>query len=439
MGLTVLIIGNGAREHVISKAYENSSDVSKIIVAPGNDFITYNRQKEVISDSKCSLQDLQSIIKIALKYKPDLIDVAQDNALSLGAVDSLVSIGFNVFGPRKNTAEIEWNKSWSRQFMKKYKIPHPKFQSFNSQEEAKEYVELIYSQEPKKLIFVKAAGLCGGKGALKAESLEEAIRQIEQMRNFGDSGKVFLIEEGLIGEEFSYHIITNGISYYAFKSAQDNKTLFNFDQGPQTGGMGAVSPSLATESISRIIEEQLISRAIKGMVLENRNYTGILYLGGIIVDNQPINIEYNARWGDPECQVVLPSLKTDYLSLISACLNSKLNELNLEHDNKTRVCVIGASRGYPDNYSQVIGKRIYGLEKIMRMEGISVFGASIKIKDGKFYANGGRLFSVVAEGDNIIKVRQRAYAAISRISIEGNNLHYRNDIGWRDIERLKHQ
>jgi phosphoribosylamine---glycine ligase len=200
--------------------------------------------------------------------------------------------------------------------------------------------------------------------------------------------------------------------------------------------MGAVSPAKVTDGISRQIDEYLISRAINGMAAEKIAYTGILYLGGIVVDGRPMNIEYNARWGDPECQVVLPSVETDYPDLIVACIEGRLKDIEIRQDNKTRVCVVGASRGYPDDYSSALGKRIYGLDDAMKLEGVTVLGAGIEIHDGKFYTAGGRLFNLVAEGNDILDAKSRAYAAMARINIEGNNLHYRTDIGWRDVERF---
>jgi len=432
-----MVIGSGAREHTISYVYEKSSQVDRIIVAPGNDFIAYRRQKEVLIDKECSLKNPQSILKIARKYKPDLIDVAQDDALAQGTIDLLQENGFRTFGPTKKAARIEWDKRWSREFMQRHKIPHPNFRYFDSEEEGINYVKELYNEEPAKLLYIKATGLCSGKGALKSASLEQAIQNIERMKTFPNkAGDIFLAEDGLVGEEFSYYAISDGKTYKIFKSAQDNKTVLNFDEGDQTGGMGAISPAKVTNSISSEIEENQISRAINGMASEGVPYTGILYLGGIVVDGKPMNIEYNARWGDPECQVVLPSLETDYADIVIACLEGKLKEVEVRQDNKTRVCVVGASRGYPNDYSHVKGKRIYGLEKAIEMDGITVFGAGIDVKDGRFYANGGRLFSIVAEGEDILQARQRAYSAIAFISIEGNNLHYRTDIGWRDVERF---
>lgn len=436
--LTVLIIGNGAREHAISCAYEKSPNIKRIIIAPGNDFMCYKRNKEVIIDKNCSLINPTSFLKIARKYKPDLIDVAQDNALANGTVDVLEKEGILVFGPRRKTARIEWDKKYAREFMQRNNIPHPNFKSFNNEEQAEQYVKEQYQNNPDLILYIKANGLCSGKGALKSRSLDEAIENIGKMKDFPDnSGKVFLIEEGLTGEEFSYYAISDGKTYKLFKSAQDNKTVFNFDEGEQTGGMGVVSPALVTEKIKQIIEEEQISFAIKGMMIEQNPYKGILYLGGIVVNNKPINIEYNARWGDPECQAILPSLKTDYLEIVESCINGRLDDLEIKQDNKTRVCVVGASKGYPNNYREVKGKKIFGIDKAIDLPGISVFGAGIDMINNKMYANGGRLFSIVAEAGNIIEARQKAYHAIAGISIEGNNLHYRTDIGWRDVERVR--
>jgi len=433
--LSVLIVGSGAREHAISQAYEKSRHIDRIIVAPGNDFIAYNRKKEVIIDKNCNLKKPESFLEIAKKYEPDLIDVAQDDALAGGTVDMLQAKGFQVFGPTKAAARIEWDKRWSREFMVRHGILHAPFKAFDSEEPAKEFVNKMYAETPDKVLYVKASGLCAGKGALKARNLDEAIGCIEKMKTFGEAGKVFLVEEGLIGEEFSYYAISDGKACYTFKSAQDNKTVFNFDGGDQTGGMGAVCPAKITEPISTLIESQQIETAVTGMKAEGAPYVGILYLGGISAGGQPINIEYNARWGDPECQAVLPSLETDYVEMVLACLDGQLEKMKIQQDTKSRVCVVGASRGYPDDYSAVKGKRIYGLKKAMEVEGVTVFGAGINVCNGKFYANGGRLFSVVGEGNDVIEARQKAYSAIAHISIEGNNLHYRTDIGWRDVER----
>ena len=435
--LSVLIIGSGAREHALSKAYEKSQQVERIIVAPGNDFISFGRQKEVILEKECSLKDPESFLRIATQYRPDLIDVAQDDALACGTVDLLQEQGFSVFGPAKSAARIEWDKRWSREFMQRHSIPCPNFKYFDSEMEGMRYMMGLYEKEPTKLLYTKAAGLCSGKGALRSKNIGEAVMNIKRMKGLPNgAGEVFLVEEGLKGEEFSYYAISDGKTHRSFKSAQDNKTALNFDEGEQTGGMGAISPARVTESITREIEETQISRAIEGMASEGGQYMGILYLGGIVVGGKPVNIEYNARWGDPECQVVLPSVETDYVDIVTACLEGKLDKIKIRQDDKTRVCVVGASRGYPGNYSSAKGKMVHGLEEAMESEGVIVLGAGIEVREGKFYANGGRMFSIIGEGKNILEAKRKAYSAISHISVEGNNLHYRTDIGWRDVERF---
>ena len=433
---TVLIIGNGAREHTISKAYEKSSKVGKIIVAPGNDFIAYKREKEILVDKNCSVRNLSSILDVALKFKPDLIDVAQDDALSIGAVDLLMDYGFRVFGPTKKASEIEWDKKWSREFMQRYSIRHPDFMYFNSETNGVNYIKKVYQQKSDKLLYVKAVGLCSGKGSKKSTNVNDGIKNVESMKHLpNDSGKIFLIEEGLVGEEFSFFAICDGTNFYCFKSSQDNKTVYNFDKGDQTGGMGAISPAMVTSGFEGKIAKEFILKALCGLEAEGRHFKGILYLGGIIVGDEIYNLEYNARWGDPECQVVLPALKSDYFDLVNACIDGKLQDVDFDLDEGSRVCVVAASKGYPGNYENVKGKAIYGLENILEVNPITVCGAGIKMSNNKFYADGGRLFSVVGMGKDILEAKSTTYYGISNTSIEGNNLHYRIDIGWRDIER----
>ncbi len=427
---TVMIVDGGARGHVLSKAYEN--DVDRIIVAPGNGFIAYNREKEVLIE-KCDMKDPLSILVVAEKYKPALIDVAQDDALAGGTVNLLTKHGYPTFGPTKEAAEIEWNKKRSREFMQRNGIPAPKFHSFDSEKAGMEHAEAIYRENPAKVIFVKAAGLCAGKGALKARTYDEAIKRIEQMKKFGEAGKTYLIEEGITGEEFSQHAISDGNTFRLFKSAQDNKLSGNFDEGYQTGGMGSNAPAMVTRDYAREIEDNQIGRAIKGMREEGNPFRGILYLGGM-AGNGIGNIEFNARWGDPEVQSILPGVD-NYLELVLACLEGGLADVKIQQDDDYRVCVVGASRGYPNDYSNVKGKRIYGLEEVMELEGMEVFGAGIDVKGNKFYANGGRLFSIVGKGKDVLKAKRKANTAMALVDIEGNNLLHRDDIAWRDVER----
>ncbi len=435
--ITVMVVDASTRAHAISEAYERSPNVKKIIVTPGNDFIGWNRKKEVIV-APAVLEKPETILEVAKKYMPDLIDVAQDDAIASGVVDLLEKNGFKVFGPNKEASKIEWSKKWSRDFMKKNNIPHPRYESFNDKEMGKSYLKKVYEESPTAFLFIKASGLCRGKGAIPSRSLQEGIDAIDSMREFGEAGNEFVIEDGLTGEEVSVYAIFDGESYKVIqKVAQDHKTVFTFDKGKNTGGMGAVTPvSLITPKMMKAIEDQTIAPVLKGMKEIGISYKGILYVG-LIIDGEKINvIEYNARWGAPEAEVIIPGIKTPMDEIIFAAINGKLKEIKIEEDEKTRVCVVGASNGYPENYDSVKGKEIYGLKNAIE-EGVYIFGAGIKVKDGKFYANGGRLFSLVAEGNSIEEARQKALQAMGYIYIEGNNLHFRTDIGWREMERFQ--
>lgn len=440
-GKSVMVVDGGARGHVISEAYEKSDDVERIIVVPGNGLIPFRREKEVLADGNCGLTDPHSILALAEKYKPDLVDVAQDDALAVGTVDLLQDNGFTAFGPTREAARIEWDKVWSRRLMKKHGIPHPGFRSFSSENgyEARRHLEELYSENPERLVYVKAAGLCAGKGALDAGNLQEALSRVEQMSGFGNAGKYFVIEEGLVGEEFSCYALTDGKYYNITKSAQDNKRVFDNDRGGQTGGMGATAPAMVTQGIMERVDEEMIRRAIRGMSSEDIPYRGILYLGGILLENGDImNIEYNSRWGDPEVQAILPGFTTDYLKTVESIITGRFGETGtaISEDDMVRICVVGASRGYPGDYSAVKGKEIRGLDDAMKTDGVRIFGAGISEQDGGFYASGGRLFSVVGEGADLKEARERAYEAIRHISVDGDGLHYRTDIGIRDINRL---
>jgi phosphoribosylamine--glycine ligase len=430
--INVLIIGGGGREHTLVQAYAKSTRVKKIFVVPGNGLMGVFEKKEVATFPGIKPTDFDSIWEIVQKNKIDLVDVAQDDPLAAGGVDFFAARGVAAFGPTKAAAQIEWDKDWARNFMKKYHLPIPRFSSFSNQSEAINYLNKL----PGGACFVKAAGLAAGKGAIKAENKAEAVSAIKQMNSFGAAGETFLIEEMLVGEEFSAYAICDGRDFQILKCAQDHKPVFNFDEGPNTGGMGAVAPILVVQksNIKNQIKK-IFRKTVTGLVAEGRPYTGILYLGGIITDTGVKIIEFNARWGDPEAQVVLPGVKNDYLEIVAACLEGRLNKLKIQEDNKTRICVVGACRGYPGDYSAAKGKRIFGLEEAAKMPGVTIFGAGIERSGKRFLTHGGRVFNVVARGKNIIDARNRAYSAMAKIFVSSNNLHYRTDIGWRDVER----
>jgi len=441
----VLIVDAGARGHALALKYLESQKVDEVIVAPGNEgmknnFINKYDTKKISIDPRASLKDPVSVLELAKEYLPDLIDVAQDDALALGTVDLLKSEGFPAFGPTKSASEIEWNKEWSREFMDRHKIPSPEYRSFNSTEGASQYAQELLDKKGE--IFFKASGLYAGKGVIPVKSkseIQEALSKIEKM---GQASKTFLIEEGLQGEEFSYYAISDGKNFACFKSSQDNKRVWNKDCGPNTGGMGCNAPALVTEGLKDRIEKEIIEPAVNGLAKEGRPYIGILYLGGMFnpTDQSIKVVEFNSRWGDPECHVILPSINgpIPYFDLVNLAMSGpeSLKGIKLSEDNLTRVCIIGASTGYPGDYKNA--KKIL-INHSGIPNGVHLLSAGTKIKDNILQTNGGRVFSVVASGSNILEARTKALQAMACCSIEDNGLHYRTDIAWRDAERLQRE
>jgi phosphoribosylamine---glycine ligase len=429
--MNILILGSIGREHVLAAAYAKNKKVEKIVIAPGNGLVLATI-KNVTIEPNVAATDFDGIVRLVRKYKIDLVDVAGDDPLAEGFVDKLSALGVKAFGPTKAAAEIEWNKEWSRNFMKKYSLPVPIFKSFSNHKKAVSFVKSLKEQ----VLYIKASGLALGKGAIRAETKEEAITAINSMRQFGKAGETFMIEECLVGEEFSLFAICDGKNYQIVGAAQDHKTVYNHDLGPNTGGMGCVSnPQVVTPQILRKVKKVILDPFMRGMQKEGRPYVGILYLGAMLTKTGVKIIEFNARWGDPEAEVLVPSLKTDYLSIIESVFAKKLIEI--AYDKIYRLSVAGCSLGYPVDYAKVKGQRIIGLEKAMAVPGIRIFGAGIVKKNGQFLAHGGRVFHVVGEGKTLLEARTRAYGAMAMISILGDNLHYRTDIGWRDLERMK--
>lgn len=430
--MKVLIIGGGGREHVLAETYSRSKSVTKVFVAPGNDFMSFTNKK-ITTVPDIDVLDFEKIVQFAKSKRIDLVDVAQDNPLAAGFIDKLETAGILAFGPTQKASQIEWSKEWARNFMLKYKLPIPKFKTFTSKKKAIDYVTSMPSQ----VLYVKASGLALGKGSIRVENRKEAKDAIAAMRKFGKSGETFLIEEGLVGEEFSLFAICDGNNYVPAKSSQDHKTVYDGDKGPNTGGIGCVAPTSAiTQKILKDIEIKIIKPTIAGMKKEGRPYSGILYLGGMITKNGIRIIEFNSRWGDPEAQVILPSIKTDYTNIVEAVHKRELNKLSIRFDKRVRISVAGCARGYPNDYSEVKGKEVFGLLDAMKVKGVTIYGAGIKRKGRQFFVHGGRVFHLVAQGDDIMQARKRAYEAMAMISIEGNNLHYRTDIGWRDVARI---
>jgi len=436
-----MVIGSGAREHAIALSYLRNNNVS-VVVAPGSAGMDGNRiNKEFFHTNRltvyneASLKDESSILNAVRVVKPDLVDIAVENLIASGAGDVLRQEGFNVFAPTKAASQIEWDKAWAREFMSRHNIPVPDYRVFRVTEQESEmlsYGESILGRG--KNVYFKESGLRGGKGVKKAANKEEMQKLISHVKSVGYKSPTVVVEEGLVGEEFSYFVISDGQNFSSFKSAQDNKRTFNRDRGELTGGMGAHSPALVTKGLEKKIEESIIAPVIKGLAEEGRPYKGILYLGGIVDKEGKVNvIEFNSRWGDPECQVILPSLYDNYLELVDKAMNNGLAGFKINQDPLTRVCIVGASFGYPDSIRK--GKQIW-IDHEYISDKAKVFIGGVGVENDKMVIAGGRLFSVVSADSNIINARRKALDAMGAIYVEGNNLHYRTDIGSRDVDRF---
>lgn len=449
-GATVLVVDGGGRGDALVKGYVQDPDVKRVIAVPGNDLMRINNAgKEVVifknlNGKPLTTKSVPEIQEICEEQGVDLVDAAQENAAEAGLVDALTEKGIPTVGPTKKAGEIESNKAWAREFGERHGIPQPSFKICFSQQEGFDFIE----SQPDQPWFVKASGLAEGKGALPARNNEEALRRIKEMERFKEAGKTFLVEkwlrgdDGSPGEEFSTFVFSDGEHFKVIGSAQDHKRVSNFDEGENTGGMGCSTPPLVlTPELMRDIETGILDRAIAGLRSEGRPYKGVLYLGGMAIRERgnlsPYVIEFNARWGDPEVQVILPGLINGLFEVSMAIAKGDISKLQLKTDGKARVVVAGASKGYPGDYSQVKGKQIHGLLEVLKMDGVKLYGAGVAEIDGKYYANGGRLFYIVGEGKTVVDARQKAYEAMSVVSIDGNNLHFRTDIGWRDVQRLR--
>ncbi len=438
MGKTIAVIDAGGRGAALVASYAKSPQVSRVLAIPGNDYMQENTSKPVKIFPHLKTTSVKEIIEICKKENVYFVDVAQDNAVAAGLVDELEKNGFKTVGPTKSAGELEWSKAYSREFMKKYAIAQPEYAIFHSVLEGEKYLDSQKDQP----WFVKASGLAEGKGALPAKNNKEAKEKILELQKFGEAGKTYLLEkwlrssDGSNAEEFSAFAISDGNSWQLLGFAQDHKRVNNNDEGENTGGMGVSTPPLVITEDIRKQTIDIFEKTFQGLQKEKRKYKGILYLGGILVEGKVYIIEYNARWGDPECEVILPGILNDFFEVSMAVINATIDKIKITTDKKARVAVAGAAKGYPVDYSKVKGKEIVGLDKAKLLPGITIFGAGIKKQDTNYFVNGGRIFYVVGEGRNVLEAREKAYNALKLISIEGENLHFRTDIGWRDVQRV---
>ncbi len=426
--IIVAVIDSGGRGAALVHAYSKSKRVKKIVAIPGNSLYSLNTDKKISTYPNVSITDAKRIISICKKERVDLVDVAQDDAIAAGLVNTLQNDGFNMIGPTKEAGQIEWDKAWAREFMKKNNLPIPPYHIFSSETHAIEFIK----KNKNKKFFIKASGLAAGKGAIPAETTETAITAIRSMKSFGKAGETFVIEEWLEGEEFSFFVITDGDTYQVIGGAQDHKRLYDGDVGPNTGGMGCSFPAhIITYSIKKQSEE-IIDKTISGLKKEGRPYSGVLYLGAIVVGGKVFVIEFNARWGDPEAEVILPGIKNDMVSLAEAVIFKKLNKTSIKLEDKSRIVITGSLRDGLEKKQ----KELFGVESILKNNSVTFYPTRVIKKGKKYFVSSGRLFYIVGTGSNVIEAREKAYAAIAKLYVEDNLLHFRTDIGWRDVERM---
>lgn len=418
--MKVLIVGSGGREHAIAYAVAKSPQVDKIYCAPGNAGIA-----EYAECVDIKAMEFDKLLAFAKENQVDLTIIGMDDPLVGGIVDVFEAEGLRVFGPRKNAAIIEGSKAFSKDLMKKYNIPSADYETFDDPDKAIAYLETIDMP-----IVLKADGLALGKGVLICNTLEEAkegVKTIMLDKQFGSAGNRMVVEEFMTGREVSVLCYCDGTTIKPMTSAQDHKRAKDGDQGLNTGGMGNFSPSpFYTDEVKEFCEEKIYKPTMAAMKAEGRDFVGILFVGLMLTPKGPKVLEYNARFGDPEAQVVLPRMKNDIIDVVNACIDGKLDEVDLQFEDNACVCVILASDGYPEAYEK--GFKITGLENFKDKDGYYVFHAGSKFDaEGNIVTNGGRVLGVTAKGDTLKEARANAYEAINWVSFD--NKYYRTDIG----------
>ncbi len=421
--MKVLVIGSGGREHSLVWKIAQSPLVSKIFCAPGNPGIS-----ELAECINITVDQTEQLCEFAVQENIDLTVVGPEAPLVDGIVDLFNEHGLKVFGPDKKAAILEDSKVFSKCLLKKHGIPTAGFQCFDDYQQARRYI--VSKEAP---IVVKADGLSKGKGVFVCKTNDEALQAIDSIMKdkvFGEAGNQVVIEECLIGEEISLLAFTDGKNIIAMESSQDHKTVFDGDNGPNTGGMGAYSPvPLMTGELYLQVEKEILVPTVHAMNREERPYKGVIYIGLMITDAGPMVLEYNVRLGDPEAQVILSRMKSDIVPIMLATISGELDKVDLEWYSQASVCVVMASGGYPGSYDN--GKEMVGLDLLKNQDGISVFHAGTKSADGKIVTNGGRVLGVVACGEKIEDAQKNVYEAVSKISFDG--VHYRRDIASKAI------
>ena len=422
--MKVLVIGGGGREHALVWKITQSPKVSKIYCAPGNAGISQLAQRIDIN-----ADNIEGLVDFAQKEKIDLTVVGPELALSKGIVNEFNRKGLRIFGPSKKATEIESSKVFSKYLMKKYNIPTATYEVFQNSEKAFDYIK----QQTFPLV-IKADGLAAGKGVFIVKDLvqaRDALDALMEEKKFGEAGRQVVIEEFLEGEEVSILAFCDGKTVVPMVSSQDHKKIFDNDRGPNTGGMGAYSPvPFCNHKSEEMVLQKILIPVIKGLQKEDREYKGVIYAGLVLTKEGPKVLEFNARFGDPETQAVLPRLETDLIEILLAVVEGNLSKVNIKWKDKAAVCVILASGGYPGKYQK--GKVIYGFEKLENKKDIIVFHAGTKLQEGKIVTAGGRVLGVTAWDDTISKAKDKAYEGVEKIYFK--NMYYRKDIASKAIK-----
>ncbi len=418
--MKVLVVGSGGREHAICWKISKSDKVDKIYCAPGNAGIA-----QVAECVDIGAMDFDGLVGFAKDKNIDLTVVGMDDPLVGGIVDAFEKEGLRVFGPRKNAAILEGSKAFSKDLMKKYNIPTAAYETFTDVDKAKAYLETATFP-----IAIKADGLALGKGVFLCEDLEQASEAVDELmlnKMFGDSGNTIVIEEFMTGREVSVLSFVDGDTIKIMSSAMDHKRAYNGDMGPNTGGMGNISPNpFYTKEIDEYCQKHIYQATVDAMKAENRPFKGVIFFGLMLTENGPKVLEYNARFGDPEAQVVLPRMKNDIIDVFEACIDGTLDKIDLQFEDNACMCVVLASDGYPIEYKK--GYELFGQENFEGKDDYFLFHAGTKFdSDGKVVTNGGRVVAVTALGKDLQEARRKAYEATEWVQFV--NKFMRHDIG----------
>lgn len=426
--MKVLVVGGGGREHAIVWKLSQSRHVDKIFCAPGNAGIA-----EIAECVDMGTGNYNELVDFVRYEWIDLTIVGPEDPLSKGIVDVFEKDGRRIVGPTKAAAQLESSKVFSKEFMKRHRIPTAEYKVFTSYIHAEDYVRMKGAP-----IVIKADGLAAGKGVIVAPTVDEAmdaLRRIMKDKEFGDAGNKVIVEECLQGEEASFMAFTDGTTIVPMVSSQDHKRIFDGDKGPNTGGMGAYSPApVVTEELEALVMEKIMKPTVYGMKADGIKYKGILYAGLMIKDGRPSVLEFNCRLGDPETQPVLTRLDTDFMDVAMAIADERLAEVDITWKKDASVCVVLASKGYPGPYEK--GKVIKGLDDAKDVEGATVFHAGTAFNDGDVVTSGGRVLGVTGLGSDIKAAKERAYKAAGKIHFDG--MQYRKDIADKALEKGKH-